>query len=255
MIASRFLLTATVGAIAFLLSCGMAEDQEKAGSAGDPPAFSRRDSAGILLSVTEGPAARSALPWKVDSIPDLVLGEGTSLADEFFGIRGLRGLPNGGILVVDGVSREMRFFDQRGEITKVVGRKGEGPGEFDDPWLVRTVGTDSLLLWDGRLQRFQLFSSEGETPRTIRLKERWPKGSRPPDGAVGPWMLVPVQEMLTEAILQRPGLIELETDYIWLNPATWEQHPIASFTIIRGFSTVERGQVPRISSVLSLIHI
>lgn len=67
--------------------------------------------------------------WEVDSLPDLVIGGGDS-AELFHRVRGITGLPVGGVLVVDAGSAELRFFDSQDELLDRTGGRGEGPGEF-----------------------------------------------------------------------------------------------------------------------------
>ena len=231
-----------------LSGCGP-DNSERGGESSLPSGFSQWDSAGVAISVTQSPGARAPIGWEVDSVPDLVLGAGSDPDRQFFRIGGLRALSNGGVLVVDGGSRELRFFDSEGHRTNRVGRKGEGPGEFDRPMLVHTVGTDSLLLWDAQLRRFQLFSIDGQDHRTISLKNRWPGGGRPPVGAIGPWMLVEVREAMKRAERRKSGTLEQEVGYVWLEPATGVELSIASFSTISGYSTVKPGRPPEISLI------
>ena len=181
-----------------LWGCGPGNSEPRSGSS-SPGGFSRSDSAGVLISVTQANDARAAIGWEVDSLPNLVIGEEDSPTGYLFRVQGVRGLSDGSVLVVDGGSRSLRFFDSDGHLVSRVGRKGKGPGEFENPVLVPTWATDSLLIiWDKNLRRFQTLSNHGEDPRTISRTKKWPGGSRPPVGAVDLHMLIRKSEMVTD---------------------------------------------------------
>jgi len=231
-----------------LSGCGP-DSSEGSGPSGSPSGFAQIDSSGVLISVTHGTNAHASIGWEVDSIPNLVLGAGSEPSEQFFRIGGLRGFSDGSILVVDGASRELRFFDSEGRLLDRVGRKGEGPGEFDDPVLVPTVGSDSLLLWDTGLIRFQVFSSNGLDHQTIRLTKKWPGGSRPPVGAVDYQVLAEKREGPNLADLREGGPKEWERVFVWVDPASGVERRIVSFTVVRDYVFLEGGGAPRMSLI------
>jgi hypothetical protein len=161
----------------------------------------------------------------LDTVPDLVIGPESSPPEYLYRVQGLRGTPDGGLLVVDGGSREIRFFDSQGRRVTVVGGKGEGPGEFEDPVLVPWPGSDSLLFFDKRLPRFQVLSSSGEFARTIRHPRGWPSGRKAPLGATGVQVLFAQRAFtLGPRVLQQPeGLWEEVTTFFWYDPHTGEK--------------------------------
>lgn len=143
---------AAIGFLSVLIGfsgCGPRNTEYCPGSSSASGSF-QYDSAGVLISETRGSDSRAAIGWRIDSVPDLFLGAGDPQAG-FFRVQGVRGFPGGGILVMDGGSRKLRFFDTEGQMLDWVGRRGRGPGEFEDPVLVHVIGTDSHLLWDKRL--------------------------------------------------------------------------------------------------------
>lgn len=76
-------------------------------------------------------------------------------------------LVTGEIFVIDGSSREVRFYATDGSFLHSVGRAGEGPGEFAlDPTLVSSPHYDSVMVFDARLQRFSVASPQGGAIRT-----------------------------------------------------------------------------------------
>ncbi len=210
------------------------------GSVGRSAAFLRWDSAGVLISVTPGEEAETPLGWAVDSLPALALGADGSPSGPLFRVQGVRGLPEGGVLVVDGGSRELRFFDARGSLVRRVGRQGEGPGEFGDPVLVSSSVADSLLVFDKRLPRFQLFSIDGEDPRTLRHMNGWPSGRRPPVGALGLHVLFERGGSIGgEARARRDGVVREYRRYFWYDPLLGGQTPVDSFAFDFAFNAPE----------------
>lgn len=201
--------------------------------------FSQVDSSGVLISVTRGDNARAPLGWEVDSVPGLVLGAGDSPQEILYRVQGVRGLPDGGVLVVDGGSRELRFYDSQGRLLNWVGGKGEGPGEFEDPVLVPWVGTDSLLLFDKALPRLQVFLRDGQHFGTFRYLGAWPAGRVPPIGALYPHVLFRKGGFVggEAAYMQGEGLKQGTREYFWYDPATAERITLDSFVIDVGFRT------------------
>lgn len=81
---------------------------------------------------------------------------------QLFRAQGAVRLDDGRIVVVNGGSQELRFFDARGQFLQAVGGDGEGPGEFRYPAWIRKAGLDSLLVWDQGLQRVSFFDDSGD---------------------------------------------------------------------------------------------
>ena len=162
-------LTTCALAAAVLSGCGAASDT----AAG----FTRTDSAGITLAVTEGSLGRAPLPWLQDTVPDLTIGE--SGGDEryvFDRIGGVTTTADGRLLVVDGGTAELRFYDATGQHLITRGGQGSGPGEFTAPRYLHRVGGDSLLFFDTRRRHFTIYSADadgfrefgGDLPRPAR---------------------------------------------------------------------------------------
>lgn len=124
--------------------------------------FDEWDSAGIRIAENPAHVLEHVLPWVVDTVPDLELGqvegEGPS---RFHRIRGVLSHPDGGLIVVDAGSQELRWFDRAGEHRLRVGGEGDGPGEFRDPLLVPQFDGDPLLVFDTRARRFTWVAKDG----------------------------------------------------------------------------------------------
>jgi hypothetical protein len=69
-------------------------------------------------------------------------------------------LPDGGIVVLNGGSGQVRLFDRAGTFLRQFGGRGEGPGEFLLATRIARSG-DTLTVWDQRQRRFTRFDDRG----------------------------------------------------------------------------------------------
>lgn len=131
----------------------------------------RRDSAGIV--VVENVAAewpeRGA--WQVGPDPLLSLGtpEGKP-AEQFAGVADAARLSDGTIVVADGGSSEVRYFDAGGTHLATVGGAGQGPGEFGTIERIATTPGDTVWVYDYALRRFTVLDGRGALERTVSLE-------------------------------------------------------------------------------------
>jgi hypothetical protein len=131
--------------------------------------FSEWDSAGVRIVESSGKALDTALPWVVDTVPDLELGQVERAGPLLFAdIRGIMALPDGGLVILDGSSGELRWFDASGEHVRTFGRKGQGPGQFLNPLLVPRFQADSLLVFDRQRRAFSWVAIDGSRERRLR---------------------------------------------------------------------------------------
>jgi hypothetical protein len=89
-----------------------------------------RDSAGIRIVENRQPSAGPEGGRRLAPAPALVIGTRTGEMYELSGVAGAARLSGGTIVVADGGSRQLRFFDSTGAFIRAVGGPGDGPGEF-----------------------------------------------------------------------------------------------------------------------------
>ena len=130
------------------------------GSLSDRAGPQSRDSAGIRIR--EYPAAPDAPVWELQF--DTAASEAANFGKEWYRIRTVRWLDSL-IVIANSGSNEIVVLDQSGTVRERIGREGEGPGEFRGLASVDIVAPDSILAYDGRLRRFQLFDSVGRLTR------------------------------------------------------------------------------------------
>jgi hypothetical protein len=90
------------------------------------------------------------------------------------------------IYISDYKANNIKKFDSSGKFIKVIGRKGQGPGEFSYPFWI-AVADDRLFVWDMMNMRLCALSLEGEFIKSItfQISEGRPQKLRSlPDGNV-----------------------------------------------------------------------
>lgn len=127
-----------------------------------------RDSAGVRI--IENPARKDApVRFRLGEKPLFEVGGIESNPDEEFDhkqgyLRGVR-MSNGGLAVMD-VSR-VHYFDASGKRIRIVGRKGQGPEEFQYLTSICRTRGDTLILNDSHNRRMSVLDGSGRILRTI----------------------------------------------------------------------------------------
>ena len=140
------------------------------GGGAEAPSFELTDSAGITIAESYGPAWPDSSGWRVGETPLLRLGvvDGDP-ALQFNGITGIARLDDGTIVVGDGGSGEIRYFDASGGLKFVAGGVGEGPGEFAGMAGMGSGPDGMIWAYDFSLRRVTRFDARGEIVGTTRL--------------------------------------------------------------------------------------
>jgi hypothetical protein len=155
--------------IVVLTSCRAGDSPVDRPSAGASVA---RDSAGVAIVESRGPRWTAATAWVIGADPVLDIGAADGSAEfQFDGIEGLLRLEDGGLVVADAGSGELRFYDPAGRFSKKTGGRGSGPGEFQRIITLGRGPGDSLWVYDFGARRFTILTPEGETARTVRVPD------------------------------------------------------------------------------------
>jgi hypothetical protein len=146
-----------------LLAAGCAPD----GGAG--AAYTAVDSAGVTIAQNALPDA-SRNVWRVDPEPAVDIGvlEGED-AYQLFDVADAARFADGTLVVANGGSKELRFYDASGRFLSAAGGEGEGPGEFRGMGNLAIVG-DSVHAHDYALSRIAVFTRGGEFVRSFRVE-------------------------------------------------------------------------------------
>lgn len=146
----------------------------------DQPGSVTRDSAGVTIVENRLPAWGPGAEWRLSDEPVLRIGvtDGDP-AYQFFRVWNVRRTRDGGILVANDGTREIRLFDGDGRFQLSLGGPGDGPGEFRQLSAVEPLGGDTLLVFDVQLRRLTAVTlTTGEVVWTAPLEGhgRMPRG-------------------------------------------------------------------------------
>lgn len=166
---SRRLSGRKAGAVAAvtpaLLICACAGDGADSGS------FSTRDSAGIHIAENVAQAWSESEAWRLSQQPLLDIGGFEGDPDyELYHVASAFRMPDGRIVIGNGGSYQIRFYDESGVHLLDAGREGEGPGEFRVIVWVKPYRGDSIVVYDSRLTRISVFDADGRFARTFPIK-------------------------------------------------------------------------------------
>jgi hypothetical protein len=130
----------------------------------------RRDSAGIGI-VMNGALDRAPRLYELAGDPHLTIGRASGLeAEQLHRVVGAVRARDGGVIIANAGSSELRVFDAMGRHVRSIGRAGRGPGEFTGlAWI--DLHEDSLFAFDGQLRRVTVFAPDGKLARTFALAE------------------------------------------------------------------------------------
>lgn len=88
----------------------------------------------------------------------LVIGESTGVI--LGGVGGVVANEEGQIFVADPENLHIRVFSSAGDSVTTLGRKGQGPGEFEGLYQLYMTGNDSVIAHDRRLRQLSVFRPE-----------------------------------------------------------------------------------------------
>ncbi len=189
------------------------------------------------------PAAEGDRPlgWDVAGTPDLVLGAEEVGEQAFYRIVGARQLPDRRLVVLDRGSLELRFFDSSGGLTKTIGGRGEGPGEFERPTLIPAPSSDSLMIWDARLGRITVLHTGQQTGVRTVTPRSWYGAVAPEGMAEGAALLAHLASPVggIEAGVQEDTLL-----YSWVHLPEGDPVPITRVARAILYSEVGPNGVP-----------
>jgi hypothetical protein len=120
----------------------------------------------------EGRSVQVSVPtWTLSASPSVSIGrEDGDPRYQLFRVMDAELLDDGRIVVANAGNNSLSVYDARGTYVRSIGRKGEGPGEFEVPMWVGSVAGDTVLVWDRRLKRISIFGPSGDLARVTTLE-------------------------------------------------------------------------------------
>lgn len=76
---------------------------------------------------------------------------------------------SGTVYACDVRAHNIKKFDSTGKFIKVIGRQGQGPGEFNRPWDV-AVSRDGIIVYDMGNRRLCALTAEGEHLKSVTIQ-------------------------------------------------------------------------------------
>lgn len=120
-------------------------------------------------------------------VPELTIDDTSMPEDTFFeGVSSIVSDNDGNIYICDYKANNIKKFDSSGKHIKTIGRKGQGPGEFNMPFEV-AVTDDRLIVWDWGNRRLCVLTADGELMKSVQIfrGEGIPQKMRPlPNGNI-----------------------------------------------------------------------
>ena len=101
--------------------------------------------------------------------PELILVETVMPKDTYFeSVADMVFDQEGNLYVLDYKAVNIKKFDSSGRFIELIGRKGQGPGEFNTPLLL-TIAGERLFVWDASTRKIMAFSLDGKYVKSIEI--------------------------------------------------------------------------------------
>jgi len=95
------------------------------------------------------------------------VGGGESPDASFVSATGLDVLPDGTVFVIDSKDSRVKVFDAAGKFLRAFGRKGQGPGEMNQPTGILVTPDQEILIEDILNRRLAVFAPDGTFRRHV----------------------------------------------------------------------------------------
>jgi len=120
------------------------------------------------------PVSLPDTPSQLTLIEDLRLGEPDEKMDYPFSMLSWFSVDDDeNIITMDNEEGCIRIFDKTGKLIKRFGRKGQGPGEFQNVTFMSIIEGNKIGIIDPPNHRFSLYSEAGECLKEVKLGEYW----------------------------------------------------------------------------------
>jgi hypothetical protein len=141
-----------------------------------------RDSAGVMIVESAEPQWSYETSWQLAPEPTVSIGGVDGPWEQQFSYVRDAMLLEGMVVVTEGSSGELRYYDLQGQHQVTIGRLGEGPGEFSSAASMRLcqLSGGSVAVTDDTRNRFHVISPEQEFSSTVSLpsvrgRPLWPR--------------------------------------------------------------------------------
>lgn len=127
---------------------------------------------GLQIACHEDPRSfQDDLPPFAELTPVLTIGAATGPeSHNLYRVTAATRRPDGSILIANSGTSEIRLFSAAGDLVRIFGRAGDGPGEFRAINTVGVCGTDTIYGYDRWQRRLTFFALDGTILKTLQLE-------------------------------------------------------------------------------------
>ena len=105
-------------------------------------------------------------------VEELSIGEAEGREDYMFSLITSIDVDNeGNIYVLDVKETHLKVFNPDGRLMRIIGRKGQGPGEFQRTFTVQITARNEVVVFDPMVRKLLFFSLDGEYKKSISHKK------------------------------------------------------------------------------------
>lgn len=165
------------------------------------------DSAGV--TIVSSPAAMQAFEhWTLAPDPEVRIGSGDSGPQyQLYRVRGAVRLSTGDVVVANGGTEELRWYDPGGTYRFTRGGEGQGPGQYRSLRALLVLGGDSVLAEDPLNGAIHMYSPGGELVRSWRIGKLGAFTAPPPFARLADGTFVALAQHPLSSL---PGLVRFE---------------------------------------------
>ena len=126
-----------------------------------------RDSAGVEIVENHEPEHPPGAFWTLGEEPEFVLGgAGSDIGANIWKVRDIARLADGRIAILSQGNHQVFLYEPSGLLSKVIGGRGRGPGEFVRPERMQYLPPDTLAVSDYSMGPVTYFDTAGTVLRT-----------------------------------------------------------------------------------------
>jgi hypothetical protein len=129
-----------------------------------------RDSAGVHIVENHVPQWGERSAWRIvePAVVDIGVSDGPP-EYQLFGLRMAVRQSDGTIVVLNGGTQELRFFDPEGKHIRTAGGQGGGPGEYTTLEFIAVLTGDSLLAFNRTPAQISILRPDGTFVRSVPM--------------------------------------------------------------------------------------
>ena len=133
------------------------------------------------VKVVKNPAEPVYGEILLDLEEDLSIGREDDDNYVFYQVRNIDVDDQGNIYVLEGGNCRLQKFDLTGQYLQTIGKKGQGPGEFESPSRLFLDKENNIYISERRKRKIHMFNSKGEFVKSILLSNTTTSFSIAPD--------------------------------------------------------------------------